>query len=372
MNLSKLLTAISPKEVLSNLPDAVFVLELDGKICWVNKKTVALFEVEKSILQNCNFDDFVTDGMKDVAKSANKRTSVITGAVSGEGREFFVELNARFYDDQYYVTLRDVTAMTDIFNNAEETNRLTKDKNLMLDKLSIDIKGPLQSMLGFSQALLDGLGGEISEKQEKYIKIINKNATDMLFFMEKFLEFSKSEANYFKPDCQMFDVINAIQTVLRSNETAFAAKNLTVNFDYEEFDKKTIYSNENCLKLILQNILETSIKLTEIGSITIKLFHPENETLRDYGISHKDDSNKYLQLTITDTGMGLTENEQEDLFNPYSHLDKVNKKNIVRAFGLGTALNLAEKLNGTIQVKSEVMKGSEFNIILPIDKEIDE
>ncbi len=372
MNLTKLLSAISPKEVLNNLPDAVFVLELDGKICWVNKKTVTLFDVEKSILQNCNFDDFVTEGMKNVAKSANKRTSVITGAVSGNGYEFFVELNARFYDDQYYVTLRDVTAMTDIFNNAEETSRLTKDKNLMLEKLSTDFKAPLQSMLGFSQALLDGLGGDISEKQEKYIKIINKNANDMLFFMDKFLEFSKSEANYYKPDCQMFDVINTIQAVLRSNEVAFAAKNLAVNFDYEEFDKKTIYSDENFLKLILQNILETAIKLTEIGSISIKLSHPDDEILSKYNISHRDDTAKYMQITVTDTGMGLTENEQAELFNPYQHLDKVNKKNIVRAFGLGSALNLAEKLNGTLRVSAEVMKGSEYIIILPIDKEADE
>ena len=371
MNLTKFLNAINHREVLKNLPDAVFVLELDGKICWVNKKTITLFEVEKSILENCYFDDFVTEGMKTVAKSANKRTSVITGAISGTDREFFAELNARFYDDQYYVTLRDVTAMTGVFNNAEETNRLTKDKNLMLEKLSTDLKAPLQSMLGFSQALLDGLGGEISEKQEKYIKIINKNATDMLFFMDKFLEFSHSEANYYRPEYKPFDLINCFQSVLRANEVAFCAKNLAVNLDVEEFDKKVVYTDENFLKTILQNILETSIKFTEIGSIDIKVFHPEEEVLKEY-FPHITDNKKVMQISISDTGMGLTETEQEDLFDPYSHLDKVNKKNIVRAFGLGSALKLAEKLQGTIWVSAEVMKGCEFNIIIPIDKDSDE
>ena len=70
--------------------------------------------------------------------------------------------------------------------------------------------------------------------------------------------------------------------------------------------------------------------------------------------------------------MGLTENEVKDLFDPYAHLDKVNKKNIVRAFGLGCALKLAEKSGGTIWVNAEVMKGCEYNIILPIDKDTDE
>lgn len=371
MNLTKLLNAISHKEVLVNLPDAVLVVELDGRICWANKKAATLFEVETSILQNCNVDDLVTDGMKIIAKSANKRTSVITAAVSASSRELFIELSARFYDDQYYVTLRDVTAMTAVFDNAEETNRLTKDKNLMLEKLSTDLKSPLQSMLGFSQALLDGLGGDITEKQEKYIKIINKNANDMLFFMDKLLDFSQSEANYFRPELQTFDILNAVQSVLRANEVALSLKNLTLNLDSEDFDRKTIYSDEHFLKAILQNILETSIKLTEIGSVSVKITYAEQETVDALELDTKHDK-KYMQIAITDTGIGLTETEKEDLFNPYQHLDKVNKKNIVRAFSLGTALNLAEKLNGTITVKSEVMKGSTYNVILPVDKEEDE
>ncbi len=371
MNLTKLLNAISHKEVLNNLPDAVLVLEPDGKICWANKKAATLFEVEKSILQNCNIDDLVTEGMKVVSKSANKRTTVMSAAVSACAKEFFIELSARFYHDQYYVTLRDVTAMTAVFDNAEETNRLTKDKNLMLEKLSTDLKSPLQSMLGFSQALLDGLGGNITEKQEKYIKIINKNANDMLIFMDKLLDYSQSEANYFRPEYQTFDIINSIQSVIRANEVALTLKNLTLNFDSEEFDKKTVCSDESFVKAILQNILETCIKLTEIGSISIKISMADPEIVQALDLDIKNDK-KYMLITITDTGIGLTETEKEDLFNPYLHLDKVNKKNIVRAFSLGIALNLAQKLDGTVTVNSEVMKGSKFSIVLPIDKEEDE
>ena len=117
--------------------------------------------------------------------------------------------------------------------------------------------------------------------------------------------------------------------------------------------------------------METSIKLTEIGSVSVKITYAEQETVDALELDTKHDK-KYMQIAITDTGIGLTETEKEDLFNPYQHLDKVNKKNIVRAFSLGTALNLAEKLNGTITVKSEVMKGSTHNVILPVDKEEDE
>ena len=372
MKLTDLLNAISPRTVLNDLPDALLILEEDGRICQVNKKAVILFGVEKSILKNCSFDDFVNEGMKVIIKSANKRLPVITAAASAEGKEFYVEINAKFYDDRYLVTIRDVTAMTGIFNDAEETARLTRDKNLMLTKLSTEIKSPLQSMLGFSQALLDGLGGDINGKQEKYIKIINKNTIEMLYFMNKLVEFSQSESNYYKPDIEPFDVINTTQSVLRANDTALAAKNLTVNLDHEDFSRKTVYSDENFFRIILQNVIDASIKLTEVGSITVKMSYPDNDTVKNFGIIPANEDMKYMQITVNDTGMGLTESEVEELFNPYMFLDKNNKKNIGRAFSLGGALNFAKKLGGTVHVRTEVMKGCEFNIILPADKDTDE
>ena len=372
MKLTDLLSTVNPRTVLNDLPDALLILEEDGRICQVNKKAVILFGVEKSILKNCSLDDFVNEGMKVIIKSANKRLPVITAAVSAEGKEFYVEINAKFYDDRYLVTIRDVTAMTGIFNDAEETAKLTRDKNLMLTKLSTEIKSPLQSMLGFSQALLDGLGGDINEKQEKYIKIINKNTIEMLYFMNKLVEFSQSESNYYKPDIEPFDAINTVQAVLRTNDAVFAAKNLTVNLDYENFSRKTVYSDENFFKIILQNVIEASVKLTEIGSISIKMSYPDIDTVKNFGIIPDNDNTKYMQITVNDTGMGLTEAEVEELFNPYMFLDKNNKKNIGRAFSLGAALNFAQKLGGTVQVQTEVMKGCEFNIILPADKDIDE
>ena len=85
-------------------------------------------------------------------------------------------MNAKKYNEQYLITIRDITAMTNGLTIAQRTGRLKKEKNVMFVKTSNEFKSPLQSIIGFSQALLDGLGGEINEKQNKYIKIINKNS----------------------------------------------------------------------------------------------------------------------------------------------------------------------------------------------------
>ena len=104
--------------------------------------------------------------------------------------------------------------MTKVLANAEKTGKLNKDKNIMLTRLSHDFKSPLQSIIGFSNALLDGLGGQISEKQDKYVRIIKKNASELLYFIDKFFEFSKAESSLVK-----FEIKKTIQEDLeKENE----------------------------------------------------------------------------------------------------------------------------------------------------------
>ena len=372
MNFTNLFSSINPKEVIKNLPDAVFVVDLDGRIVWANDKAAVIFESKARDLKGLNFDEIVANGLFLAEKSYSKRNSVVTGAFTIEGKEFFIEMNAKKYVEQYFITIRDVTAMTNVLTIAERTGRLNKEKNVMFAKLSNEIKSPIQSIIGFSQALLDGLGGEINEKQNKYVKIINKNSTELLYFMDKFLEFARAESSLFHCENQIFDLVNTIQTVVRNNENVLNQKVLNVGYDFEEFTKRAIYSDENAVKIILQNVIETSIKLTDVGSITIKVKYPDMDLVERCGakITKASNSLSYVEITVSDTGMGLAESEQEGIFEPYTQLDKNRKKTIVRSLSLGTAYTLLKRMGGAIWVNSEVMKGSTFHIILPVEKEI--
>lgn len=158
----------------------------------------------------------------------------------------------------------------------------------------------------------------------------------------------------------------------KNNEEALNAKNLTIEFDFEEFNKKTIYNDENAIKIILQNIIETSIKLTDVGSINIKLDHPEMDLIERCGakIIKDSDSFSYLRIAISDTGMGLADSELEGIFEPYTQLDKSHKKTFLRSLTLGTAYTMLKRMGGALWVNSEVMKGSTFFIIIPVEKEI--
>ena len=82
------------------------------------------------------------------------------------------------------------------------------------------------------------------------------------------------------------------------------------------------------------------------------------------------ESTSYILISIKDTGMGLKASDLEGIFEPYTQLEKVNKKNFIRTISLGTAKTLVNKLHGTVWVQSEIMKGTTFNIILPVEKGI--
>ncbi len=370
MKLMNLFCNIKPKDILQYLPDAVFVVkEQSGEIVWINEKAAHLFELTREDLEDLNFNDIVENGVELADKSSRKDVPIIGGALTGTG-EFFIELNATLLDDEYLITIRDVTAMTNVLVNAEKTGRLNKDKNLMLSKLSHEFKSPVQSILGFSTALTDGLGGEINSKQQKYVKIINKNATELLYFMDKFFEFSNVESSLNKFSFLTFDIVNLIQNVIKHNENILKNKNISINIDDEQLKNKTVYSDENAVKTILQNIIELSIKLTEIGSVTIELSTPELDYVQKTGVKliKNATAESYIKISVIDNGIGLQENEIEGIFEPYTQIDKLNKKNIVRSFCLGTAKELVKHLNGSIWLATEVMKGTVFNVILPVEK----
>lgn len=361
-------------DILASIPDGIILVDSDGKIEWINDETTALFSISKGEIFKLSLNELIESGL-DLAKQAAESSKPVVGRGKNNGfKDFYIEITTKAIEGFYVLSLRDVTqsykTVTNIMVEHESSKKVNKDKNAFLVKLSNELKSPIHSIMGFSQAMVDGLGGEMSDKQEKYIKIINKNSNEMLYLMDKILELSKTESNLFEYDFQIFDVINIIQNTLKNNEQAIKTKNLNFSFDSEEIVKKTIFSDEGALKVVLQNILETSINSTDIGSIGLKVHHPELEYVAQHNIAvsetHTDKS--FIMLTIADTGAGIAENDLGVIFEPYAQLDRPNKKNIVRSIALASAKNLVKHLKGALWVESEPMQGTRYNVIIPIEK----
>lgn len=361
-------------DILSSIPDGLLLIDNSGTIEWINDIAPILFRMNKSEVLKTNINDIIEGGLDLAKQAADSFKSVVGRMKTSLGKDSYFEMTSKPVDDYYVVSLRDVTqsykTVTNIIVEHESSKKVNKDKNNFLVKLSNELKSPLHSIIGFSQAMVDGLGGEMSEKQEKYIKIINKNSNEMLYFMNKIIELAKTESNLVEFDFQIFDAVNTVQNMIKEFEPQVKAKNLSITFEADEVVKKTIYSDETSLKTVLQNILETSVGSTDIGSIKVKMSHPEQELVSQYNLETEEEFSEksYLYITVSDTGAGLSDSDLSVIFDPYSQLDKANKKNIVRSIALASVKNLVRYLKGAVWVESEPMQGSTYNLIIPIEK----
>lgn len=371
MNLDKLAKdlwwGLTAFRTIDNLPDSVVFVDSEGVVEQFNKKAAEVFGLNSEEFSHIKFNDIVKDGMDYLNISlADSRPVLATATIPG--REFYIELNAVKKGRGYCVSLRDMTKLTKEIVNEDKIAKFNSEKNAMLVKLDNDIKSPLTSISGFSRGLLDGLGGELTEKQAKYVKIINNNADDLFHFMDKLLEFSYVESSLYEADYHNFDIVETFKAVIKDYEDELSEKKLAFDFDYEKVEKRSVFTDASAIKRILKNILEVAIAMTETGFISVKLSHPNEETCIKYNLDITADKQKsYMQISIRDTGSGVSEDDMKYLCEPYAQLEK-SKKNFLRALKLGSASILVKRANGLISISSEVMKGTKYEIILPVEK----
>lgn len=371
MNLSELFKnswrILTSCKTLENLPDAVLLVNSGGKIEYFNRRAKEIFCFVDNSYGRYHIKDILKDAQKTIEQSAKLQKPVLTNAVLAE-KEFYAEINAQKKSGGYCVVIRDMSALTKELDNEDKIIKFNNEKNAMLAKLDDEIKSPVSSIAGFSQGLLDGLGGSLSEKQNKYIKIINTNANELYTFLDKLLMFSRVESSIYEQDIRTFDVVELIKKTSKDFTEAIEAKGIAFAIDCEGLQNRNICVDLAAIKEAFRNITEVVLSMTEKGYISVRISTPDENLCNAYNIT---DCDKYLYLEIRDTGAGFAEDEMKYLCEPYAQLEK-GRKNFLRSLRLGIASILIKRANGFINIRSEVMKGTKYEIILPVEKRKDE
>lgn len=364
MDLTKVLFKTNCFDVEKALPDGIIFCTKDGKIQWVNDKAAEIFETSKMNLKTSNISDFIENANNIIINAAENDKSVIAKMVNNE---IYYNMTAKASDDGYVLDFRDVEPENDSqsFVSISEENAVNKNKNDFLVKLTNDFKAPLQSIIGFSQAMADGLGGNISEQQEKYIRIIKKNSSDLMYFTDKLFELSRTESCLDKPEMKTFDIHNMVNSIIRYNEQLFKDKEIKWNVSLAEGVKNTVVSDEKFVKNIIQNIFDVILKSVDMGDINIEISVPDEELLQSKNLPAK----KYVMLTIASSSLLLSESDLELMFEPYRIIDSPNRKNLLRAMTLASVKNLVQALKGFIWIESRILKNTVFYIVIPQEQD---
>ncbi len=366
--------------LFDQIPDAVVIVDKSNfKITYWNKKAKEYLGFINKNIVGKDVSLILTSEIVEIITNTQKNYNQIISLPVSDKDKIYLEISVLNEEgnDNIILCLRNVSQRQEIFDNfIQEYKRLSKidkNKNLFFTNASNDIKSPLQSIIGFSQALLDGIGGELSEKQYKYLSIISKNSNNLLDLMTNIIDLSAIDVDKFNIDEKHFDVIEMLNSLLEVFNDKITEKNLELEVEFVDIIKRNIYTDENIFRKLIINLLSNAIKFTDSGTIAIKAFHPDTEFLKYQcvRIPKGFSDNSFLMFSIVDTGIGIEENNLNIIFDEYANFEKnyLNKKYGGTGLSLSISRKLAEKLNGVIWVESEPGKGSSFNFIIPIEKQ---
>ena len=366
------------KNILSRYPDAVLVVSESGELLYANENLLRILKISSDELFSLELLDIFDGGFNLVSNLVNSEDSAVVRSKVNNDTELFLEIRASLYEDnedKIIISIRDVTNNKKMLNKLmfehEYITKLNKNRSTFLTKVSNEITSPLHSINGFSEAILEGLGGDINDKQQKYLKIINKNSIQLLELVNGILEYSKLESGIYDYEFKNFDFVTLMTNLFNKYKPLADEKKLILNFNLNSLTKRAIYSDENVLKRIIETLLDNAIERTESGAIQLSVVSPDKEYLEAAGlnVTNSLSAQNYIMIQVADTSQGLSESELKNIFDPYANIDKyIAKKTVSKSLEMGIVYMLVRILKGRIHAESEENKGCIFSFVIPAEK----
>ncbi|NFE34398.1 PAS domain S-box protein [Clostridium botulinum] len=242
---------------------------------------------------------------------------------------------------------QDVKKNIELLNESREYNKLITE---FLSNISHELKTPLNviftavQLLGFYEKDVD------YEKQDKYLKLIKQNCYRLMKLINNLLDTTKLDSGYLKLNLVNYNIVNLIEEITLSVTSYAESKGINIIFD-TNVEEKIIAVDTDKIERIILNLLSNSIKFTNArGNIFVNV--------KDCG------ENVYVH--VKDTGVGIPSDKLESISERFFQVDKTLKKNKEgTGIGLHLVKSFVEMHNGTVTIKSELGKGTEFIIKLP-------
>jgi len=227
---------------------------------------------------------------------------------------------------------------------AENAN---KAKSEFLANMSHEIRTPINAIIGFTYLLEKS---ELNEKQKNYVEKTNLSAKNLLGIINDILDYSKIDAGKLDIENIQFDLYEVINNVSNLLSLQIYEKKLRLMVDVDPKLPQIVKGDPYRLNQILLNLANNAVKFTEQGEISIRV-----RPIRS------NDAKIRVYFAVEDTGIGMNEEQQQNLFNAFSQADmSTTRKYGGSGLGLAICRNLAELMGGIIGVESKPGEGSTF------------
>ncbi len=235
---------------------------------------------------------------------------------------------------------------------SDEALSATKAKSDFLASMSHEIRTPLHGIIGMADIIKKT---ELNEEQHDIVSSILSSGNILLTLINDILDISKIEAERFELFEARFDIRKTLQEVLSIVRPRTSGKNVDLTFTITKDVPKYLVGDEKRLKQVLLNITGNAAKFTNRGFVHIEMKTVEVQ-----------EESVMMEFNVVDSGIGISEENIKNLFDPFFQGDKVRKNNY-GGTGLGLAITqkIVDLMKGKISVKSTEKLGTTFTIILP-------
>ncbi len=244
-------------------------------------------------------------------------------------------------------------------SKAESATQIAEDavkaKQQFLSNMSHEIRTPMNAIIGFTKVVLKT---DLSAKQKEYLTAIKMSGDALIVLINDILDLAKVDAGKMTFEKTPFKMATSIAAMLHLFETKIQEKNLELVKEYDNRIPAVLMGDPVRLHQIILNLMSNAVKFTAKGKITVHV-----------RLLSEDEENVTVEFAISDTGIGVNEDNIEKIFETFRQASSGTAR-LYGGTGLGLAIvkQLVNQQGGSIQVKSEVNRGSTFSFILTFQK----
>jgi signal transduction histidine kinase/CheY-like chemotaxis protein len=349
--------------LLDNLPIGTVLINKKKRIKNINRVALSMFGAnskDELIGKHCNHTICSRKDGKcpilDLGEDLNHMNSVLLCSDSSE--KPILKSAIRYFNDGEEMLLETFIDVSDIKKAEDTIIQSNIAKSLFLSNMSHEIRTPLHAIIGYSEMLSSE---NLSDDARKFLDIIYKSGKNLLQVISDILDITKIESGEFHLEKHPTDIYEIMQEM--KDIFAYSMKEKKLNFDIQMMDHlpTSLMLDPSRTRQIFSNLISNAVKFTNAGSIKVKISY-EQKSSQIYD----------LKIIVEDTGIGISKDKIDDVFRSFYQEDAdITRKFGGTGLGLTLAKRIVETMEGTITVKSELNKGSEFSVYLPNIKKIE-